>query len=214
MKAPFPDLLGSGQVTMLFPGEESIGMLSAPEAIDRNAKLNYSGSEVLLETHLMSEVEEILRSGIQSARVMTELLIRNGWPINGGIRPVNRICMCGSACMSTRNLFLKATVSAFRQNVGRSTLRMEQIRLLTGVSLILWTRICGAQYARSCTRKRNGRKTARWGNTGCAPGCAAHPAGKRLTGALSQNAMVIPRNQDPVSGMIQTNCFSDHQRSN
>jgi hypothetical protein len=76
---PAPDLVVKPeQVTMLFPGEGPTGTLSVPETIDRNARMNFSGSEVLLETSLMPDVEECLRSSVQSARVITELLIRNG----------------------------------------------------------------------------------------------------------------------------------------
>ncbi|MDF2714061.1 MAG: hypothetical protein K0R28_986 [Paenibacillus sp.] len=64
------------QVTMLFPGE--VEGLSVPETIDRNSRMNYTGSEVLLETSLMPKVEELLRSGVQSARVIAEILIREG----------------------------------------------------------------------------------------------------------------------------------------
>lgn len=66
------------QVTMLFPGEDPVEGLSVPETIDRNARMNYTGSEVLLETGLMPKVEQLLRSGVQSARVIAEILIREG----------------------------------------------------------------------------------------------------------------------------------------
>jgi hypothetical protein len=66
------------QVTMLFPGEGPAEGLSAPETIDRNVRMNYTGSEVLLETGFMPKVEQLLRSGVQSARVIAEILIREG----------------------------------------------------------------------------------------------------------------------------------------
>lgn len=128
---PTPDVVKPEQVTMLFPGEGPAGTLSVPETIDRNARMNFSGSEVLLETSLMPEVEESLRSGVQSARVITELLIRNGTAdqrrfSSGKPYLYVRVCMYIDLELVPQG-YCRLLSRLFKQNVGRSTLRVGQL---------------------------------------------------------------------------------------
>lgn len=66
------------QATILFPGESPVETRSVPDMIDRHTSMNFIGSEVLLEIGLESKVEDLLRSGVQSARVIAEILIGEG----------------------------------------------------------------------------------------------------------------------------------------
>jgi len=51
--------------------------VSSPESIDRNTKQNYQGHEIRLDERLKPKVIDLLKSGTQSAKVVTEILVRD-----------------------------------------------------------------------------------------------------------------------------------------
>lgn len=67
-------VLEDDQLTLFFPEPQ----LSAPEAVDRNSQMGFSGSEVLLPEPLEERVQELLLTGTGSVRVMAEMLLSEG----------------------------------------------------------------------------------------------------------------------------------------
>lgn len=66
----------SEQMMIRFPGEIPMG---SPFDLDAfNPKANARGNELLLQDHLKQKVRQLLQSGIQSARVITEILLQEG----------------------------------------------------------------------------------------------------------------------------------------